>query len=163
MTTQRELEIVERSVGDPSKGIPEDVLLFVSRMVPLVNVDLLIRDDQGRTLLTWRDDALFGPGWHLPGSLIRHKETIAARVHACALDELGADVVHDEAPLLVYEMFSEQRTRGHHIALLYRCRLLAPPDPAREAGSPPRSGDWRWHENRPADLIPEHRAYAAFM
>jgi colanic acid biosynthesis protein WcaH len=163
MTIRRELEIVEQAVGDPSAGVPEEVLHFVSRLVPLVNVDLLIRDDRGRTLLTWRDDPSFGPGWHLPGSLIRHKESIAARLRACARDELGADVASDPAPVFVHEAISEKKTRGHHISLLYRCRLLSALDPGREAGPAPRAGDWRWHDSCPADLISEQRAYAAFM
>ena len=164
MTTLRpELEAVEAAIGDPSLGIPEDVLRFISRLVPQVNVDLLIRDERGRTLLTWRDDDLFGPGWHLPGSLIRYKESAAARVRACAVDELGADVSADAAPMFVNEAISPQQTRGHHVSLLYRCRLLSDPDPAREAGSVPRPGDWRWHHGAPTDLIAIHRPYAAFM
>ena len=96
MTSLRhEFEAVEAAVGDPSRGIPDELLRFISRLVPQVNVDLLVRDQHGRTLLTWRDDELFGPGWHLPGSLIRYKESAAARVHACAMDELGTDVAAD--------------------------------------------------------------------
>jgi colanic acid biosynthesis protein WcaH len=41
----------------------------------MVNVDLFISDDQGRVLLTWRDDEIFGAGWHIPGGMIRYKET----------------------------------------------------------------------------------------
>ena len=163
MTIRREIEIVEQVIGDPSSGIPEEALHFVSRLVPLVNVDLLIRDDRGRTLLTWREDASFGPGWHVPGGLIRHKERIVARIRACGHDELGADVAPDAAPIFVHEAISDKKTRGHHISLLYRCRLLSALNPAREAGTAPRAGDWRWHESCPADLIPEQRAYAVFM
>lgn len=162
-TLQRELDAIEAAVGNPSRGIPEEVLRFISRLVPQVNVDLLIRDERGRTLLTWRDDDLFGPGWHLPGSLIRYKESAAARVRACAVDELGADVAADAAPMFVNEAITSQQTRGHHVSLLYRCRLLSEPDPGRKAGSAPRAGDWRWHDGAPADLIPIHRPYAAFM
>ena len=54
----------------PRNGLPEDLFLFVSSLTPLVNVDLLIRDDAGRMLLGWRHDAFYGPGWHVPGSFI---------------------------------------------------------------------------------------------
>ena len=60
---------------DPNGGLPEELFLFVSRLVPMVNVDLFISDDQGRVLLTWRDDEIFGAGWHIPGGMIRYKET----------------------------------------------------------------------------------------
>jgi colanic acid biosynthesis protein WcaH len=35
---------------------------------------------KGRTLLTWRDDESFGAGWHVPGGIIRYKETAADRI-----------------------------------------------------------------------------------
>src|ERR1022692_4518995 len=103
------------AIGDPHGGLPEDIFLFVSRIVPLVNVDLLIQDDAGRTLLTWRDDRFFGAGWHVPGGIIRYKEAAADRVRACAREELGADVSFDGVPLLVTETIREQPERGHFI------------------------------------------------
>jgi ADP-ribose pyrophosphatase YjhB (NUDIX family) len=110
------------------------VFRFVSRVTPLINVDLLIQDDRSRTLLTWRDDEFFGAGWHVPGGIIRYKESAADRIHACAREELSAEVSAEAAPLLVSESIVEQR-RGHHISLLFRCRLLSPPDEARRATS----------------------------
>ena len=50
---RRGIEALEAGQGDPRRGLPDDVFLFVSRIVPLVNVDLLIQDDRSRTLLTW--------------------------------------------------------------------------------------------------------------
>ena len=34
---------LENSIPDPHQGLPEEVFLFLSRITPLVNVDLLIR------------------------------------------------------------------------------------------------------------------------
>lgn len=166
MTTPRAdfIRALEAAVGDPRRGLPEDVFRFVSRVTPLVNVDLLIKDDRSRTLLTWRDDEFFGPGWHVPGGIIRYKESVGDRIRACARAELGADVVSEPAPLLVLEDMGGQDTRGHHISLLFRCRLLSPPDEARRTASdPPSSGQWRWHEVAPPDLLDEQRAYARFF
>lgn len=157
------LATLETATGDPRQGLPQDVFLFISRTTPLVNVDLLIQDDGGRTLLTWRDDALFGAGWHVPGGIIRFKESSADRIRACAREELGADVAADRAPLLVTEEISERQTRAHHIALLFRCRLLGPPDAARRAAEPPASGQWRWHDGCPPELIEAQRPYARFF
>jgi ADP-ribose pyrophosphatase YjhB (NUDIX family) len=155
---------VESAIGDPRVGLPPDVFLFVSRMTPLINVDLLIQDNGGRTLLTWRDDEFYGPGWHVPGGIIRFKESAADRIRACAREELGADVSSDPEPLLVSESIREQDTRGHHISLLFRCRLLSPPDAARQAVSdPPPPGQWRWHERCPPDLIASHGQYGRFF
>jgi len=66
------------------------VFALVSRVTPLVNVDLLIKDEQRRTLLTWRDDEFFGAGWHVPGEIIRYKESAADRIRTCARLELEA-------------------------------------------------------------------------
>ena len=92
---------LESALGDPGRGLPEEVFLFASRIMPLINVDLLIQEDGGRTLLTWRDDESFGQGWHIPGGIIRYKQTTAERIRACARQELGAEVTFDAAPLLV--------------------------------------------------------------
>ena len=128
------------------------------------NVDLLIQDDRSRTLLTWRDDEFFGAGWHLPGGIIRYKETAAERIRACAREELGADVASDAAPLLVVETIRRQATRGHFISLLFRCRLISLPDPAKRAATDtPVAGQWRWHQRCPPDLPVVQRPYAPFF
>ena len=166
MTTSRtdSITTLEAAAGDARLGLPEDVFRFVSRLTPLINVDLLIKDDRSRTLLTWREDEFFGPGWHVPGGIIRYKESAAERIRACARAELGADVASDPAPLLVMENTGAQDTRGHHISLLYRCRLLTPPDEARRSASdPPSPGQWRWHEGPPRELLDEQRDYARFF
>jgi ADP-ribose pyrophosphatase YjhB (NUDIX family) len=158
------LEALGAAIGDARRGLPENVFRFVSRITPLINVDLLIKDDRSRTLLTWRDDEFYGPGWHIPGGIIRYKETAADRIRRCAHTELGADIASEPTPLLVLEDIAGQDTRGHHISLLYRCRLLTPPDQARHAADdPPTSGQWRWHDRCPPDLLAEQRGYARFL
>src|SRR5579863_6875143 len=126
------IAILESGIGDPHLGLPEEIFLFVSRIAPLVNVDLLIQDEAGRTLLTWRDDEFFGTGWHVPGGIIRYKETIADRIQACAKEELGAQVSFDPAPILISETIRDQQNRAHSISLLHRCRLLAPLEGGRQ-------------------------------
>jgi ADP-ribose pyrophosphatase YjhB (NUDIX family) len=164
MDLRRAVSILESALGDPRDGLPEDVFLFVSRLTPLINVDLLIQDDRGRTLLTWRSDEFFGVGWHVPGGIIRYKETIADRIRACAREELGANVSFDPAPLLVSETIRAQSSRAHFISLLYRCGLLNPLDNAKLAGPrTPSSGEWRWHDACPSDLLDVHRHYAQFF
>ena len=129
----------------------------------MINVDLLIQDDRGRTLLTWRDDKFFGAGWHIPGGVIRYKETAADRVRACAKLELGADVAFDPLPILVSETIREEATRGHLISLLYQCSLLSSPDEARRAKNPPGAGEWDWHDQCPQDLLGVQRQYVRFF
>jgi len=151
-------------LGDPRRGLPEDVFRFVSRLTPLATVDLLIQDERGRTLLTWRHDEFYGPGWHVPGGIIRFKETMAERVRACAREELGAEVATEPVPIHVLEAIRSEDTRGHHLSMLFRCRLLTPPDESlRAIADPPPAGHWRWHDRCPPDLLDEQRDYARFF
>jgi ADP-ribose pyrophosphatase YjhB (NUDIX family) len=146
-------------------GLPEEVFLFVSRVTPLVNVDLLIQDDDGRTLLTWRSDRFYGPGWHVPGGIIRYKETAADRICICAEQELGAAVKFDAWPIHVHENVDPNRSdRGHFISMLYRCRLVSDLDQQRRySPEGPLPDQWLWHDRCPENLIRQQRAYAAFM
>lgn len=165
MSIQSHVDAIEAAADDPRRGLPEEIFLLVSRLTPLISVDLLIQDDRGRTLLTWRDDEYFGTGWHVPGSVIRFKEFAIDRVHACAREELGATVSCEPAPAFVGEAIdAAQRTRAHAIALLYRCRLETPLDDARRAGpGTPSAGQWRWHDTCPTDLIPAQQPYKRFF
>ena len=156
---------VETWVDAKTGGLPEELFLFVSRITPLINVDLLIQDDSGRTLLTWRSDQFYGPGWHVPGGIIRFKEAAADRIRMVAEQELGAVVEFDAAPILVREGIKpERRERAHFISLLYKCRLLSDLDPRRRySADAPASDQWQWHKICPENLIQEQRSYAAFM
>ncbi len=158
------IDEIERRIG-PGSGLPEDVFLFVSRLTPLVNVDLLIRNDTGQTLLTWRSDRFHGPGWHVPGGIIRFKERAEDRIRAVAAAELGTTVDYDTAPMFVQQSIAAaRRDRGHLISLLYSCRLKGEPDPQRRyVSGTPRAEQWAWQDGPPADLIAEQLAYAAFM
>jgi ADP-ribose pyrophosphatase YjhB (NUDIX family) len=156
---------LEHHIGPLADGLPEELFLFVSRITPLINVDLLIRDDTKRTLLTWRSDRFYGPGWHVPGGIIRYKESAANRIHIVAMDELGATVEFDSSPMLVKESIDTgRRNRGHFISLLYKCRLTSDLDHNRRfSGARPLPNQWQWHEGCPENLIHEQRPYAAFM
>jgi colanic acid biosynthesis protein WcaH len=146
-------------------GLPEDIFLFVSRVTPLVNVDLLIQDDDRRTLLTWRHDEFYGPGWHVPGGIIRFQEHADARIRVVASEELGATVSFVTAPIRVLESIAPaKQSRGHFISLLYPCRLTSGLDLRRQhVDGVPLPGQWQWHNSCPGNLIPEQRPYAALM
>ena len=50
------VQILVDAVPDPNTGLPDEIFYYISRTTPFINVDLLIKDAQGRTLLAWRDD-----------------------------------------------------------------------------------------------------------
>ncbi len=146
-------------------GLPEEIFLMVSSLTPMINVDLLIRDEAGRNLLTWRHDAFYGPGWHIPGGIIRFKERASSRIGAVAATELGASVRFEPTPLCINEMFNPSRdVRGHFISLLYACTLTSAPDENRRSNDAhPQHGQWAWHVGAPEALIKVHEIYRPFL
>ena len=159
------LATLDAWVGEPAGGLPEQFFLFLSRFTPLINVDLWIQDEGRRTLLIWRQDEIYGAGWHVPGGIIRYKETAEDCIGATARRELGTGVAFLPQPIAVEQaIHPDRRERGHFISLVYRCRLLGPPDPAlRYTQGEPRRGQWAWHQACPPDLIAEQAHYRRFF
>ena len=60
----------EALAPNPECGLSDEVFLSLTRLTPMINVDLLIRDGAGRVLLTWREDQFYPAGWHIPGGII---------------------------------------------------------------------------------------------
>src|SRR5580765_2614895 len=147
----------------PENGLPGELFRVLTRLVPVVNVDLLVVDERLGTLLTWRHDENYGPGWHVPGGIIRYQETAEVRVQRTARAELGAEVEFDPAPILIHQAISQRRERGHMISLLYRCRLLSPPAGHLRAAVAPEPGQWTWHRECPANLLPEQSQYRSVI
>ena len=161
---QQAMALLDSWATDPQRGLPYELFLFVSRLIPMVNVDLLITDDAGRVLLTWRDDEIHGAGWHVPGGMIRYKETAEERIQATAQTELGAGVTFDPVPVVEENIEPERRVRGHYVSLVYRCRLTSEPaESLRFTGGPLRRGEWAWHAECPQDILPVHRHYCRFF
>jgi len=161
------IDSLESLIKDPSEGLPEDLFLFFSRITPLINVDLLIKNEHNQILLTWRDDAYYPPGWHIPGGIVRYKETISDRIHAVAASELGAYIKFKKEPLTIEEVIhSSRKVRGHFISLLYECTLLSSPDKNLEynKGTPkPEPGVWAWHKKCPKDIHRVHQMYRKYI
>ncbi len=148
---------------NPEQGLPEELFLEISGLVPITNVDLFILDDKGRLLLTWREDKYFGRGWHLPGGCIRFKETMLERVQKTALDELKTPVRIDEEPIAIKDVIvnekrlelENQNTRAHHIAILFRC-YLEKEAYVNEMICEKKAG---WFPKIPSDILDVHSAY----
>ena len=153
------LDQINSVINNPTEGLPEDVFLFASAITPMVNVDLLIRNEQGQVLMTWREDKFCKAGWHIPGGIIRYKETAAERISAVARLELGAQVVFDEKPLAINEIIVPgRRERGHFISLLFECSLKTPPNEDRcFCSGDPNQGQWAWFGACPENIIVVHR------
>ncbi len=126
----------------------------------------LIKNEQNHTLLTWRDDGYWPPGWHVPGGIIRYKETIAQRIKAVAKNELGAELEFNPAPLTMNEVILDNRkTRGHFISLLYQCSLVTQPAESLRCNNINLSkpNEWLWHGSCPPNIISVHEMYRKFI
>lgn len=154
---------IEKQIGNPGRGLPEDVFLFVSGMTPLVNVDLLIRDKKGRALLAWRDDKYSGTGWHVPGGIIRHREKAGQRIKLTAAKEIGAPVRYDKKPVAINEIILKQKQRAHFISLLYKCRVREGFVPENKGLCPGRPGYLKWHKKCPRNLIKVQSMYRKYI
>jgi len=161
----RLLEAIETYISDPRVGLPQEFFYFISRFTPLVNVDLLIKNKDGKTLLTWRDDQFYGPAWHIPGGIIRFKENIEERIMKVAEAELGCTVRCSHEPVNVCSLVNKQRdVRGHFISLLYLCELTSDPIVEKEYVSGyPFPGQWAWHAGSPENLLSVHEPFRDFI
>ncbi len=153
--------VFDKEVPDARGGLPQDLFYLVSRLTPLVNVDLLVVNEVNEKLLVWRDDEFYGPGWHIPGGIIRFKETAADRIQAVACNELSATVDHEPVPMSVHEIMAPHRDiRGHFISLLYKCVLKSDLDESQGYnGGSIENGMWAWFKKCPSELIQQHRIY----
>ena len=150
---------------DAANGIGEELYLAISQLTPSINVDLIVKSDNGkRTLLTWRDDHYYGPGWHVPGGVIRFKEKLLDRVHKVANKELKRELSSVDGPVGFHEMFNQTRdVRGHFISFVYEVKLSAPLAEGQIAGALPRNGQCRWFEACPENLIPNQSALRRYI
>ena len=152
-------------IANPREGLPQDVFYFVSELTPLVNVDLLIKNKAGHTLLTWRADEFYGPAWHIPGGIIRFKERIEDRIQKVARSELGCEVRHSQQPITVLELMHPSRNvRGHFISMLYLCELVTEPAAQRKFNTDrPQAGDWAWHAGAPSDFLSVQEPFRKYI
>lgn len=155
---------IDAAVGDATKGLPEPVFRLIGRLTPVMNVDLLIRNDRRETLLTWRHDDLY-VGWHIPGGVVRFKERMAHRVAEVARTELGATVSMRGEAAAINEIITHARdARGHFVSFLFACELTSALDETRRyRGGSPKHGEWAWHPSYPPDMIDSHAVYRRFI
>jgi len=153
---------IETQIRDPTKGLPDDVFHFATRITPMVNIDLLVRNELNEVLLTWRGGQYYSPGWHVPGGIVRLRESLYDRIDQVAMNELGTTVTADRNPILINEVirFPERINRTHFISFLFQAKLNSSPCQSLEfRRKKPENGQWNWHQSCPEDIIPVHLMY----
>ncbi len=163
MSIHETIELLDRQISNPSSGLPEEVFFFVSRLTPMVNADLLIKDENGRTLLSWRDDSFAGAGWHVPGGIVRFKEKLEERVQKVAETEIGTVVEFDPVPVTINQVICKHDTRGHFISILYKCFLSNKFIPKNTGLSKTDVGYLMWHDSCPENMVKVHEMYRKYI
>ncbi|MBF0359013.1 MAG: NUDIX domain-containing protein [Magnetococcales bacterium] len=155
---------LEKAVANPSQGLPDEVFYYISRVTPMVNVDLLIKDEDNRTLLSWRDDKFADKSWHIPGGIIRFKETFEERLKKVAEIEIGIPVQFDPEPIAVNQIIvPEFDTRGHFISMLYKCFLPKSFIPENIGLTKDDQGFLEWHSSCPEHFYKYQDIYRPYL
>ena len=86
-----EQNLLKCDMDKANNGLPNHLFRYISSITPLINVDLIVCDPKKGFLLSWRSDEYYGPGWHIPGGIIRFKENFIDRLYFVAKNELNLD------------------------------------------------------------------------
>ena len=115
---------------DTNDGMPQELFLLISGLVPLANVDLLITNSKNQILLIKRNDPWYQKSWHIPGGCMHYGEEFLHCVQATAKRELGTRVNVEPEPIAIRNVIrgvDEQkaypRERGHNVAILFSCKV----------------------------------------
>lgn len=152
---------------EPTKGLGKSLFETVSTIVPIVNIDLLVYNDNSQFLLTWRDDPHCGRGWHIPGGCIRFKETCEARIEKVAFEELGLrKIAYEKEPIKVFQIINHeyrdlknQNERGHFITLVYKCYTPSDFKIEDQKYKQGEVGYMKWFDHLPEDLLSIQSCY----
>lgn len=131
--------------------LQENEFLYISSKTPLINVDMLVLDENGEVLLSWRDDEYCGRGWHIPGGIIRHGEAMKERLVLTAERELGFIPAFEQTPCKITEIFLKQEYRNHFISHLFRGQCNR--NDVKTVEQPSKPGDLRWFDYYPEEGI----------
>ncbi len=152
---------IDTALEGAEQGLPDEVFSFVASTVPMVTVDLFIQDDKG-ILLAWRNDR-DGSGWHIPGGIVRFKETLHSRIIKTAENELNTQIVFDPDPIQINEIFMPYQRRGHFISFMYRCHLPDGYSISNEGKCETDDGYLKWHDKLPIKLVEGQKCYEGFL
>jgi colanic acid biosynthesis protein WcaH len=165
ITITEAISFLDTLTPNKAASLPDEIFYFVSRLTPLMCIDLLVKDKNGRILLSWRDDKLFGKGWHIPGGILRFKETIQERIQRIAVQELRTNKVQfDIEPIRIeQQIIAEHENRGHQVVFVYKCRVPEDYILDNSSKNPADAGYLQWHDCCPVNLIENQNYYRSFI
>jgi ADP-ribose pyrophosphatase YjhB (NUDIX family) len=165
---QELIDLLEEKIKNPSKGLQDELFYFIGRLTPFINVDLLVKNNNNQTLLSWRNETINNKvkaGWHIPGGIIRFRETIAERLNQVALSEMGGKLAFfSKDPIAINQIIDhDARDRSHFISLLYACQLEENYKINNHTLNNNDEGFLKWHSTVPDDLLDNHIIYRDYI
>lgn len=151
---------------DTRPPLPDDDFAHIVRFAPLVSIDLIIRDSEGKVLLGLRTNEPAKDTYFVPGGIIRKNETIREAFTRILNAETGLAVSFDDAWFIgVFEHFYETNRFGHldygthYVVLAYEMSLKA--EQAIVMDSQHRDFQWMPEEKiiSAANIHPNTKAY----
>ena len=98
---KKAVAILRQAKINSDDGMPTDLFLLASSLVPLPNVDLLVVNRKNQLLLSRRNDQFCKKSWHIPGGCMKLNKNFEKRIQETAKRELGYTVAFDADPLTV--------------------------------------------------------------
>lgn len=159
-------ELVKKIIENcpnPKAGLPEEVFLMMTQLTPMVNVDLLVKDEEKGILLSWRRDRFYEQGWHVPGGIIRIKETFEERLQKVGEMELGCkNIEYNPEPIEVVPIICNDMTeRGHFISFVYDCKLPKGYE-IKNRVKEGEAGYLKWFKSCPDNILQVHEFYRKY-
>ena len=144
-------------------GLPSHLFEYVSSITPIINVDLLVHNPSKGIILSWRSDKFYGPGWHVPGGIIRFKENFLDRLRYVARNEINSSEDLKFNFISINQIMNPDRDiRGHFISLLFSAETYQS-SIENKLAKEGDNGFLKWHKYSPKNLIKQHKRYESHM
>lgn len=138
--TQRLSELL-RKVEGQHEELPKNVFHALLKVVPFIACEVAVKNDKGEILLTERNDR-YWKGWHIPGGLLRYKESFEERIQFVAKNELG---IHVDSIRFLGPVNHTDDKRGHAVSLVFVCT------------TPDKPSHGKWFKESPKNIIEHHK------
>lgn len=149
---QMELARLLGVVAEKDEGfIPDSAYRLVHKLVPWPAVEVLIYDEDGKFILTYRDDEF--KGWHIPGGYMKPNESCQEACDRHVRKERIAEAVTDLKLIAIHVWLAGEHPFSYPISLIIACKAV---------GEIVERDDLKWFRRIPKDTIPEnHPSYLA--
>jgi hypothetical protein len=142
---QAELGRLLTIVGEQDEGfIPDVAYRPIHKLVPWPAVEVLVYDEDGRFLLSHRNDDFVG--WHIPGGFIKPNEDYQAACNRNVRKEKIVNEVTDLRLLSSHIWLKGEHPFGFPVSLTIACKAV---------GEVVERDDLKWFSEIPTDIIPQ--------